>query len=271
MKPSPRFRRLLDAGDGKAELIPILMDYLERGGLPDPLTISVRGGTGDRPHDDWFHPSSHPLMTDRQLYYLLTEPDQWNPDPFGYQGRMSTLIGSVLHEVMETALMDLKYLVPLKGTCLACGLPQPSQCREHGVVDLKTRARGHVDGILNYNGIRKHFEFKTANSMVLRNLNNNDIEAFKIKWPSYWAQAQEYLRMSGLSQSVILVFQMGHPWVMREFHIEIDHEHCMKVERKYLLVREAIANGTPPSPCCAIGSAVAKKCRAMSCAVKMAS
>lgn len=271
MKPSPQFKRMIDAGDGRAEIIPVLTNYFESGGLPDPFVATVRGGTGDRPHDDWFHPSSHPLMTERQLYYALTDPEHWKREPFGYQGRMSTLMGSLMHEVTETALMDLKYLVPLKGICLACGLAQPAQCREHGVIDTKTRARGHVDGILYYGGIRRHFEFKTTNSMNLRTLKNNDIAAFKTKWPGYWAQAQEYLRMSGLWQSIVLVFQMGHPWVMREFHIEMDHEHCMKVERKYLAVREAIAMGKPPLPCCNVRSTMAKKCPALSCEIKAAS
>lgn len=268
MKPSPKFKRMIEAGDGRAEIIPILTNYFEEGGLPNPFVATVRGGTGDREHDDWFHPSSHPLMTERQLYYALTDPDHWRREPFGYQGRMSTLMGSLMHEVVETALMDLKYLVPLKGICVACGLPQPSHCREHGVVDTVTRSRGHVDGILYYNGMRRHFEFKTAGPMVLKDMRNNDIVAFKKKWPGYWAQAQEYLRMSGLWQSVILVFQMGHPWVMREFHIEKDVQHCLNVERKYLAVRQAIADRIVPLSCCTIGSPTAKKCPAMSCPVK---
>lgn len=269
MKPSSRFKSLIDAGDGDAELVPVLTSYLEGGQLPDPFKLKVRGGKGDVPPDDWFHPSTHPLMTDRQLYYYLTQPELWFKEPFGYQGRVSTLMGSISHEIFETALKDLGYLVPPKGICLACGLPQPSKCRENGVIDQKTRSRGHVDGILHYDGRIRHFELKTSNPFSLKGVRNNDVELFRIKWPKYYAQAQEYLRMSGLRESVILFFEMSHPWVMREFHVEFDLEFSEKIRHKYLAVREAVTKGVPPMACCSRGSSMAKKCPAMACEVKL--
>ncbi len=265
VKPSGRFKKIIEASDGDTSLIPILYGYLEAGKLPDPFTINVRGGTGDRPPDGWFHPSTHPTLTERQLYLYLTEPDQWEPEAFGYTLKMSALIGSVVHDIVETALDDLGWLVrPRRGACPVCGLPQPGTCREHAVVDLKTGSRGHMDGLLETEG----FEFKTAMPFALTDIRNNDVERFKARWPYYYAQVQEYMRMSGLVSFKVLFWAMGNPWDMREFTIPADVAHQLKIERKYLSVREAVKHRQMPVPCCVPDSKQSRSCPASGCPVK---
>lgn len=264
MKPSGRFQRVIEASEGGTEIIPILYGYLEGGKLPDPFTVKVRGGTGDRPPDGWFHPSTHPLMTERQLYYYLTDPGAWEPEPFSYTIKMSALVGSMVHDVVETALFDLGYLIKPKGTCLACGLPQPSKCKEHGAVDHRTQSRGHMDGRTPLEG----FEFKTSIPWALKDIRNNDVAAFKEKWPYYYAQVQEYMRMTGLLSYKVIFWAMGNPWEMREFTITADPVFQAETERKYLAAREAVRLGEVPMVCCSPGSPQSRSCPARRCPVK---
>lgn len=265
MKPSAGFKRILNAAENDTEIIPILYGYLERGGLPDPFTVVVRGGTGNRKPDGWFHPSTHPLMTERQLYYYLADPEHWEKPPFDYTIKMSATIGSVVHDIVETALKDLGYLIEPKGVCVACGRPQPQECREHGAIDLKTGSRGHMDGVVLLRGVLKGFEFKTSHPRAIQNIESNDVAAFRKKWPYYYSQVQEYLRMTGMSQYKVLFWSMGNPWDMREFTIFPDLEFHLLTERKYLAVREMVAAGEMPQPCCVERSKESKECPALRC------
>lgn len=269
-KPSPKLRGFLKAAENNAVLIPILHEYLETGKLPDPFTIKVRGGTGNRRPDGWFHPSSHPLLTERQLYFYLTDPDSWLPEPFNYTIKMSAMIGSVVHDIVETALIDLGYLIKPSGVCPACGFDQPRNCREHGACDRKTKSRGHMDGVgvLSIDGEMWGFEFKTAMPRAITDLQNNDIEAFRKKWPYYYAQVQEYMRMTGMASFKVLVWAMGNPWDMREFTIPADIFFQRETETKYLAARQAVEDGVIPMACCNPGSALSKSCPARSCPVK---
>jgi hypothetical protein len=262
------FKTLINEGDNDARLVPILAGYLQRGDLPNPFVAKVRGGSGDVGPDDYFHPSGHPLMDDRQLYLYLTQPDAWMREPLGYIGRMSTLMGSVTHEIVETALTDCGYLVKPKGTCVACGKQQPKQCREHGAIDLELGSRGHMDGLLRYDDQDHGFEFKTAIPFSLKDVRNNDIELFRTKWPKYYAQVQEYMRMTSLTKYVVIFMAMGNPWTLKEFHIDYDPFHAGQVAAKYFRVREFIKRGIMPDPCCSPGSSQSKICPATSCPVK---
>jgi hypothetical protein len=182
---------------------------------------------------------------------------------------MAAMFGSVGHDIIETALIDLKYLAKVsKGTCLSCGLSQPDQCHEHGAVDLETKSRGHMDGILVIGGKTRGFEFKTAMPRALDKIMSNDLETFRKKWPYYYAQAQEYMRMTGLAVYKVVFLAMGTPWDMREFTIHADPFFQEQTRQKYLMARAAVADGILPPPCCGIGSAQAKSCPAMGCPVK---
>jgi hypothetical protein len=267
-KPGMLFKTLLNEGDNDARLIPILAGYLQRGDLPNPFAVKVRGGSGNVAPDDWFHPSGHPLLSDRQLYLYITDPHSWVREPMTYIGRMSTLMGSVTHEIVETALADCGYLIKPKGICVACGQSQPRQCREHGALDPVLRSRGHMDGLLDYDSVQRGFEFKTAMPMSLREVRNNDLEQFKVKWPKYYAQVQEYMRMTGLMHYVVIFMGMGNPWILREFHIPYDPFHAAGIAAKYQRVRDAVERKQMPEACCKAGSALSKSCSAQSCPVK---
>jgi len=266
--PGMLFKTLINEGDNDARLVPILAGYLQRGDLPNPFRVKVRGGSGDVGPDDYFHPSGHPLLHERQLYLYLTDPGAWVREPLGYIGRMSTLMGSVMHEIVETALTDCGYLIKPKGICVACGKTQPKECREHGAIDHELRSRGHMDGRLRYDGREWGFEFKTAIPFSLKDVRNNDVEQFKAKWPKYYAQVQEYMRMTKLNGYVVIFMAMGNPWTLKEFHIDYDPFHVSQVAAKYSRVREFVKRGVMPDACCSAGSAQSKICPATSCPVK---
>lgn len=271
MTPPNKLKKFIQASEGGTEIIPPLYAFLMDEKLPDPLTVKVtgHGRLRRRKPDGWFHPSGHPLMTARQLYFYLTEPDKWRPQEFDYTIKMSALIGSVVHEIVEAGLTKLGFLIVPEGTCVACGKEQPRKCREHGAIDEETGSRGHMDGKLGVGGKVRGFELKTAWPLALRNIDNNDVVAFRAKWPYYYAQVQEYMRMTGLTEYKVIFWTMGNPWEMREFTIQADLPFQAGVRKRYLEARQAVADGAPPmEPCCWIGSPLLNQCPAMGCSMK---
>lgn len=246
---------------------PLLFRYFNQAQFPDEWTVTFRKvETDTRVPDGWFHPSEHPLMHERQLYYYLTEPDRWQGWVPDYTLRISTLMGTAVHDLVQMALGHLNLSVPPSGTCLACQRPQPSQCNEHGAIDEETHARGHLDGILKL--ARKGmggFELKTCAPMALLKIQDGDVEAYKKKWPYYYAQNQEYMRMTGLPWFVVLFMGLGNPWEMREFVIEADYAFQEQTRQKYMRARRAAESGDPPIWCCGPGTKAAKECPARAC------
>lgn len=111
----------------------------------------------------------------------------------------------------------------------------------------------------------------TSNNMKLGKIKDLDIEAFMATWPDYYAQAQEYLRMTGLQVSVVLFLGMGFPWEIREFHIPANPQFQADTANKYRSVMAHAEAGTMPPPCCSPRSAESKDCPARAvCPVALA-
>jgi hypothetical protein len=136
-------------------------------------------------------------------------------------------------------------MVPVReGTCPACGLPQPRQCREHGARNDATRSTGHLDGILRF-GPPGHggdgytsdeiwgFEGKTIKVFQLLDVPDMDPAYFRERWPHYWWQVQEYMRLTGLGHYIVLFTGLGNPWELREFHVMADPQAAWEIEYKY--------------------------------------
>lgn len=250
-------------------LKPMLYKYFGDAQFPDEWVVGFRKEEQeDREPDGWFHPSEHPLMTERQLYYYLLKPEEWQGWRPDYTLRMSVLMGSATHDFMQMALDHLELLVKPAGTCLACGRPQPAECNEHGASDPEAGSRGHLDGILKrVQGYMAGFELKTCAPGVLTKIADGDVEAYRKKWPKYYAQVQEYMRMTGLPRFVCLFLGLGNPWEMREFVIEADLAFQQRTKNKYMTARRAVELGQPPMACCPVGSNQAKDCPARACEV----
>ena len=200
--------------------------------------------TRNREPDGWFHSSAHPYMSEDDLVsYLMLPPKS---DKMEYVSTMSTLFGSVMHGVIDGALGKMGIVVPLPpGPCIVCGLPRPRQgkttgiCREHGARDEKTRSRGHLDAILN---LREHggiygFDMKTIKpygAYGLKDAPDMNLEYFKSQWPKYYAQGQDYMRMTGIRRFIVFFMTLGNPWEMREYHFSFDPKYAAGIEARYL-------------------------------------
>lgn len=250
-------------------LKPLLYRYFNDAQFPDEWTVTFRKEEQeDRVPDGWFHPSEHPTKTERQLYYYLAEPGTWQGWRPDYTLRMSVLMGSAVHDFLQMGLKHLGVLMQPSGTCVSCGRLQPSECNEFGALDAEAGSRGHMDGILKLVRLGMGgFELKTCHPAAIAKIQDGDVAAFRKKWPYYYAQIQEYMRMTGLPFFIVLFFGMGNPWEMKEFKIEADFAFQQQIKNKYMAARRAVELGKPPMACCQIGSKEARDCPARACEV----
>lgn len=262
----PAFRKM--AGENLDNLIlkPLLHNYIHLGKYPDKFTVTFEKHGKERKPDGYFHPSTHPMWTERQLTLYLSRPDQILREPLEFGGGMSVTVGTAMHDFIEVCMIDAGILERPSGDCVNCKRPhgrKKTECPEWGAIDEATLSRGHMDGIYNVGERRGGFDLKTSNNMKLSKCNDLDVEQFREKWPVYYAQAQEYMRLTGLREFIVLFLGMGFPWTMVEYQIPYDIAHNYEIETKYLRAIEHAKNGTLPAiPCCAPRSAEARQCLA---------
>jgi hypothetical protein len=267
---TPTFRKMADQAGQGLVLAPILQGYLYEAKFPDVFTMTFRKEGGPRKPDGYFHPSTHPLMTARQLYYYMTEPEKWEAERLSYESRMAVTMGTAVHAFIEMCLYDAGALKKPTGTCPSCKREygkRKNQCGEPGAMDEVLGSRGHMDGVLEIDLKGKlwipgqgGFEFKTTNPNKVRNIQDNDLEWFKEKCPDYYAQVQEYMRISGMRQFIVIFLSMGYPWTPLEIQVPYDAHAANMVAAKYELVRKHQEAGVPPEACCAIKSKEARAC-----------
>lgn len=258
-------------------LAPLVRLYIAEGRFPRNTSVVLPGGDPERSPDGWFHPSTHPTMPARKLYYYLAKPDMWHPDPWGFEGRMSVTVGTLMHGVVRMALEDLNILQMPQGTCPCCERPYglgKGLCDEPGVADPVLGRRGHMDGVIMTQRLgMTGYDLKTINHFSVSKIPPGPESPKALQWliekhPYYYGQMQEYMALSGLRKVVMLFMGMGLPWLIREIHVEYDPQYVIELEAKYRLVREAISAGAPPEACCALFSTEAKACPASACAIK---
>lgn len=233
---------------------PLFHQWVLDDSIPIEFTLRVTRPT-PRPYDGFFHASSHPLMTHRELYrYMAQEPGAPGRDDFGYEGRLSVMFGSLSHAVIEAFLDYMGVAVPLPpGDCPACGRPRrpvraardPAKyCSEHGAIDLETRSRCHLDSILDFKARGTFgFDFKSIHQFGLKKVPDMDTQAFYAKWPHYWAQMQECMRLTGLRKYIVFFLTLGFPWDTREFHFDYDPLFAEQTRAKYLQVINHVERG----------------------------
>ncbi|MFF7198223.1 hypothetical protein ACFZAM_31505 [Streptomyces sp. NPDC008079] len=273
---TPAFRRTVDQiSSARLHLVPLIQHAVRECAFPDPFTVTFEGYTAQRAPDGWFHPSSHPTLDERKLYYYLTESDSWADDLFDYGPRMSVLMGSATHDIFQHTMINIGLLLKPKGICRCCLRPHgvgPGECNEWGVSDAALRRRGHIDGLLTLPGWgvgEGVFDLKTCSPPVIRGIQDHDLGAFKKKWPKYYGQAQEYLALTGKLQAMVLFLAMSEGWEMREFTIPRDDVYIAALERKYRSVLNHVEAGVAPPVACCSGGAAARRCPATTCPVKI--
>jgi hypothetical protein len=198
----------------------------------------------ERPWDGWFHASAHPGLGEEDLIAYLEQREK--PRAMTYVGAMSTIFGTLVHVVTQETFSYYKITVPLSaGPCLTCGRGRTGRdaCREHGALDEKTHSRGHMDAIVTVGpGGINIVDIKTIKpwgTYGLKDAPDMDPEYFKATWPKYYAQGQDYMRMTGIRNFICFFMAMGNPWEMREYHIPYDPVFAFQIERRYLRALES--------------------------------
>lgn len=222
---------------------PVLQEFFQRDVQLDLRIRFTR--VMDRPYDGWFHSSVHPGQPEYNLWLYLAHPEKVKRERMGYVGAMSTMFGTITGEVLKEALRQAGIAVRVpKGTCAACGLPQPSKCAEHGAADEDTRSRGHLDDIASFPDKGTYgIDWKTIHPYGLSKAPDMDPVFFREHWPHYWAQGQDYMRLTGLRRFIFFFLGLGNPWEMREYHIDFDPVFCFEVEAKYKRVIQLWRSG----------------------------
>jgi hypothetical protein len=268
---SPRLRKFAEVtSSSNADLVvvPRWRAYLNSGAFPKRIDASLINRHLEREPDGWFHPSTHPGWNERQLYVYLTRPDLMDERAWTFEGRMSANVGTMVHELFKVSMVEDGTLIrPTGETCDSCGLSRTARsmnkrCNEFGFSDPLLMSRGHIDGMLNparFPGLPPAgLDLKTSNDMSLRNFTNNDVDTFRAKWPEYYDQMQEYMRLSGLRVFFVVFQAMGMPWTCKEVRIDYDEVRAFEIEQKYARVRLAVESRTPPGDCCKFGGVKGK-------------
>lgn len=250
MSPTKANFRTVVTSLSKGEvLIPLIRSYLHDPAFPE-FTVKVRGAKGfiNREPDGYFHPSTHPTWPERMLYYYLMHPEEFIGESYDPLSVLTVTQGQFWHSLIETCLVDCGWL---KGV-------------EVFVKDDETGSRGNIDGVSD----DEVFEFKTMREPKARKIakgNPDDPEvlaSFRELVPTYYAQGQEYMRLSGLKHWRLLILSLEWPFPMREISMRYEPAVAERVRQKYLNVRQAVEDKRPPQPCCGPGSKEAQVCPA---------
>lgn len=232
---------------------PLFYQWVMDPAVPIDFTFRVQRPAPRQP-DGWFHASQHPLATGKELYQWLARPERYQPEQMSYPALMSVMFGSLSHAVVERFLDYMGVAVPLpEGDCPACHRPYLQKgrrqtadyryCEEHGGAHEPTMSRCHLDSILDFGDGPRGFDFKSIYQFGLKGVPDMNAAAFREKWPGYWAQMQECMRLTGLRRYIVFFLTLGNPWETREFHFDFDPDFAAATEKKYLDVISCVRRG----------------------------
>lgn len=231
---------------GNRDLItPYFESAILSGRWPDSYTIEVDSRPYYGAGDGFFHPSTHPMMSERQLYYIF------HPDYAGQlvwertflKREMWLSIGSALHAVLQTQMQ-------------MCGLIRDESEIEREYIISEHHVRGRIDWIVTHpNGQIFPVEYKTNNSWDFRRLEEPK--------PEWLAQINLALDALDMDFGVLLIAERGGGFDMREFHVKRNRQLLDEIYGKFDRVRAALAAGDPPiGRCCAVDTPEMQSCPA---------
>ena len=213
---------------------------------PDKYTVEVDSGPYYGAGDGYFHPSTHPLMGERELYYRFHPDtrDKMQYERNTFERQITFAIGSGVHAIVQTQ-MKMAGLVTDKEI-------------EVEYTNTDHHVRGRIDWLTKHpqDGSTLLVELKTRTPRKFSSQNEPE--------PSWIAQVNLGLDAIDADMGILLMLEMGYPFRMTEFRIYRDQELLDGIYAKFDSVREAIANNTPPRYCCAPDSVMMKSCPARS-------
>lgn len=227
----------------------LILPYFEAALLsdrwPDSYTVRIDSAPYYGAGDGYFHPSSHPLKGERELYYMM-HPDyagKLTAERPSLQREMAFSVGSAVHGILQTQMQ-------------MAGLITSPEDIEVEYLDHENHVRGRIDWITHHpsDGSRLPVEFKTRTPHKFA----SQVEPE----PSWLAQLNLALDSQDCDLGILLMLELGYPYRLREYRVKRDHELLDSIYSKFSRVREAIATNTPPRYCCAEGSDTMKVCPA---------
>lgn len=201
-----------------------------------------RGGAGD----GLFHPSTHALMDERELYYHF-HPDHYAHlmhEKWSMQSIMAVTVGTAMHAIFQTQFQMLGWL--------------SESNTEAEFIDKVHMARGRLDCVLTGHPTEDVIPLELKS--ITHRMFDKQME-IGIK-PSWDAQFSICLDQLGYDSGILLMFEIGQPFRMHEFRVTKNQQLVDETYAKWDRVREAIARDTPPRHCCALDSARMRKCAA---------
>lgn len=237
------FERILNRLAEQELILPFFEIGMLADNWPESYAIKIDSSPYYGRGDGMFHPSTHPLMGARELYYRF-HPDTRDkiiPQRHTVQRQMTLAMGSALHGVVQTQ-MEMTRLVRKKKVEVEYTIPT------HNV-------RGRIDFIVDHpNGQEIIVEMKTMNIHSFKTQ-----ETIKPEWDAQLSLAEYALGHEG---GVLLLVEAGWPYQMREFRHSRNDVLLEQIFEKFDLVRQAIKDNTPPRHCCIADSKEMDKCAA---------
>lgn len=225
----------------------LVIPYLKKALLADDWPLKYTIEVDSSPYygygDGYFHPSTHGLMGERELYLMFhpATAKQMIPEDRTVGDHLTLSMGSALHAVCQTQFQMAKVL-------------RPENCEVEFIIK-EHHVRGRADMILDHPSEGPLVvEFKTQNSRMFQ---------FQEEMKDMW-EMQLSIQLYGLghTKGVLLVMESGHPYRMREYHYDRNDDLLARTFAKFDYVRDCIARNTPPPHCCSKGSKIMEKCPA---------
>jgi hypothetical protein len=210
---------------------------------PEKYSIEIDSSPYYGLGDGYFHPSTHALLDERELY-LRFHPDTrdkmiWERN--SVQRQMTFAMGSALHGVIQTQMAMMKLVKP--------------EDIEVEYINHDHHVRGKIDWIAYLpDGSKVVVEMKTRLSWAFAK--QTDLE------PSWRAQLNLALDSQDCDLGILLMVESGWPYRMTEFQVKRDHVLLKEIYDKFDRVRAAIAKNEPPRHCCGPNTAKMKACPA---------
>lgn len=228
----------------KELLVPYFRNAMLAQQWPDSYQVTIDSSPYYGHGDGYFHPSTHGLMGERELYYRF-HPDHRDKlihEQRSVQSEMTLAMGSALHGIIQTQFQ------------MAGIIKDDSDIEVEYIID-EHHVRGRVDFIVHHpNGNTYPVELKTQNSRGF-----DFQESIKDSWD---AQLSMGLHGTGYATGILLVLESGWPYRMKEFRVDRNDDLLSRIFAKFAYVRECIANDTPPEHCCPLDSVAMKACPA---------
>lgn len=238
------YENILRSLQNKQLILPFLENQIMADKWPDSYTVEVDSSPYYGLGDGMFHPSSHPLMGARQLYYLFHPDHRANmvPEPNTLQRQMTLAMGSSLHAVLQAQMKMI-------GRVTDADIEVEYVIGEHNV-------RGRIDWIFQHPSEGPVIvEMKTRTGYKFDKTTIADM-------PSWNAQMSLAEYSQGHTRGVLLMAESAWPYRLRELSHTRDDKLLEEIFYKFDYVRECIAANEPPAYCCAYDSPEMSSCQA---------